>query len=560
MTTSNIPSDDSATNDVSAMLTRADVAIGGGDGKAALLALGEALVASESEGVHPIVTRILHVHSQAPGEVETAVSLLARAEERFGERREIVEARAALHESAGHHEAAFAVLQRLAGLMPDDAHKAATWERMGDIARVHLGQPQQALIQYQAAFKADRKNNSAVRKASKIYLEQSREEQAKQLVDLELEQLEENTGVDAAAKTAQKREIAELYIKIGEALLVRPAAHPVARDAVERAGKLAPDLARARTLKGEIDAFPQTWKDHVRRLRDAALDARDKRDAAKRYLAIAQVYAAYAPKDPQIEANVEKCLLLSPGYRPALKFLEVTYREEGKLSEFIEKLKKQAEAVRAVDVAVDMWLFVALLLAERGAGPDEIAVAYEKVRRVDPRNVAAIHALTELHLEHGRYDKAAVVMEAFLQETSDISARKNTLRQLARLYEVELKDLTRAAERLEQLRTLDVENEDVLAQLADVYERKGDEGKLADVLEAQLRHGAASVAKKKDPAVEAKILERLMAAYQGSIAAPDKAFNAGRRLFILQPRESLEAELVRLADALARTGDLAQMY
>src|SRR3954451_2024517 len=112
-TTTNAGSDNGA--ELGAILTRADAAMGGGDGKAALLALGEALVASgDGDGVHPIVTRIVDVHKKTPGEVETAVSLLARAEERFGARREIVEARASIHESAGHHEAAFAMLQRLA--------------------------------------------------------------------------------------------------------------------------------------------------------------------------------------------------------------------------------------------------------------------------------------------------------------------------------------------------------------------------------------------------------------------------------------------------------------
>src|SRR5262245_50808959 len=150
MTTTTTPGENGI--DIGALLSRADQAMGGGDGKGALLALGEALQASGD--FDPIVTRILDVHKKAPAEVETAVSLLARAEERFGAKKEIVEARASLHESAGHHEAAFAVLQRLAALLPDDVAKAVVWERMGDIARTHLGQPQQALIQYQAAFKA----------------------------------------------------------------------------------------------------------------------------------------------------------------------------------------------------------------------------------------------------------------------------------------------------------------------------------------------------------------------------------------------------------------------
>ena len=529
------------------------------EGKGALVALTEALAAADDiDKAVPILSKVLDLLVRVPAEAEAAVSLFARAEERFGSARAIVEGRAHVHQVAGHHEAALASLQKLASLTQDDAGKASVWERMGDIANNQLAQPQQAIIHYQAAFKVDRKNRAAVRKAATIYLELGREEQAKQLIDLELDQVEESIR-DPAQRALHTREIADLYLQVAEALLVRPAAHAIARDAVERAARVAPQLTRSRTLKAELEAFPNTWKDHVRRLRDAALDARDKREAAKRYLAIAQLYASYAPKDGQIEQNVEKCLLLSPGYRPALKFLEQLYREEGKLGEFVERLKKQAEAVRAIDVAVEMWLFVALLLAERGASPDELAETYEKVRRIDPRNVAAIHALTELHLEHGRYEKAVVVMEAFLQESSDLSAKRTTLRQLARLYEIELKDLSKAAFRLEQLRELDDSDEGVLTQLADLYERRGDEAHLVDVLESQLRppaHGG----RKREPGAEVKLLERLMQAYQGSLAAPDKAFNAGRRIFVLQPRASLELELVRLAETLARTGDLAQTY
>ena len=540
--------------DVQAALQAASQAIASGDAKAGLIKLAEALGGvRDVQSAAPILAQALEAHRQVPGEVEGAVAIFVRAEERFGSTADILLGRADLHEAAGHHEAALAALNRLAALAPVEGDKAGLLERMGDLAAGPLAQPQQAIIHYQAAFRADRTNRTAVRKAARIYLEQGREEQAKQLLDLEMEQLADPAL--GGGDDGTRKELAELYLRIAETLLVRPAAHPAAKDAALRAQQLQPELARARTLLSEVESFPQNWKEHVRRLRDSALDARDKREAAKRYLAIAQVYAAYAPKDPQIEQNVEKCLLLSPGYRPALKFLEGLARDEGKLPEFIERLKKQAEAVRAVDVAVDMWMFVALLLAERGAAPDDIAGAYEKVRRVDPRNVAAIHALTELHLEQGRYDKAAVVMEAFLQETSDVAAKKSTLRQLARLYEAELKDHTKAGERLEQLHVLEPDDDAVTAQLAELYEKQGEEAKLAEVLEAQLR-----LAKRKDPGQEARLLERLAQLYQGSLAVPDKAFNTARRLYVLQPRESLEAELARLADALARTGDLAQTY
>lgn len=536
---------------VAALLATADAAIAIKDARGTSAALGSALALSRSdESVDAIVDRVARLVSTLPGELETALGLLTRAEERAQGKaldQRILLARAALHENAGHTEAALSTLSRLLKLEAPDLARGETLERMGDLAKT-LGQQQTALIHYQGAFRAERTRTTATRKAIAVYFDLGREEQAKQITDVLVEQL-------GTLDPAMQRELAELYVKSAEALLVRPQAHAIVRDALDRAARLAADLPRIKTLRSEVDAFPQTWKDHVRRLRDSALDARDKRDAARRYLAIAQIYAAYAAKDPQIEQNIEKCLLLAPGYRPAIKFLEQLYREEGRLNDLIDRTKKLAEGVRDPAVAVDLWLFVAVLLAERGASPDELADAYDRVRRLDPRNVAAIHALTELHLEHGRYDKAAVVMEAFVGETTDVAAKKQTLRQLARLYEIELKSLDKAAARLEQFRALgDGDDPSVLQHLVDLYERLDDPARLADALEAVAKPRKTQA----DSVAQSATLERLRDLYTGVLASPEKAFSAGRRLFVLQPRAPLEAELARLADALARGPDLAQ--
>lgn len=534
-------------------LQQADTAIGTRDGKGAVAALGSAIgLARSTDTLAPLVAR-LEVLARAAVETDAVLGLLGRASDRVADAQleaAILTARADLHEKAGHHEAALQALGRLQRIVSTDA-RAAVCERMGDLA-LSLGQHQQALIQLQAAFRADRARVSATKKAAAIYFDIGREEQAKQLLDVLMSQLQASPSSTPEAA----RELADQYIRAAEALLVRPQAHDVVRDALERAVRLVPELPKAKALKADLDGFATTWKDHVRRLRDAALDARDKRDAARRYLAISWIYAAYAPGDPQVEQNIEKCLLLAPGFRPAIKFLEQLYRHEGKLNDLIERIKKLADGVRAVDVAVDLWLFIAVLLAERGASPEELAFAYDKVRGLDPRNVAAIHALTELHLEHGHYDKAVVVMEAFVKESADPQAKSQTLRQLARLYELELHQLDKAAACLELKRDLDDDNDDsVLSHLVDLYERLEQPAKLAAALEhlvkALKKRGAVDVAD------EVQALERLFALYQTTLAQPEQAFAAGRRLFALQPRAPLEAELVRLADALGRGADLA---
>jgi golgin subfamily B member 1 len=536
--------------DVAATVAHADALVAGGDLKAALAALGAGLGQCRTDAGVALLAGSLERLVDAGADADATLGLVGRALDRVvgaDIEARLLRLRVALHERAGHLEPALVAMQRLAHLVSDAGERGVLLERMGDIA-ASLGHQQQALIHLQAAFRADRQRTSATMKAAAIYFETGREEQAKQLLDVLSSQMTSPT-------TQQQQQLAEQYLRAAEALLVRPQAHGVVRDALDRVARLAPDLARGKTLRAELEAFPQAWKDHVRRLRDAALDARDKRDAARRYLAIAQIHAAYARGDAQIEQNIEKCLLLAPGYRPAIKFLEQLYREDGRLNDLIERVKKLAEGVRATDIAVDLWLFVAVLLAERGASPDELAGAYDKVRTIDPRNVAAIHALTELHLEHGNYDKAVVVMEAFVKESADAAARAQTLRQLSRLYEVELQDLGKAAERLEQMRELvDGDDEDdVLAHLVDLYERLEAPEKLAVALELRSR----VVRKRSEVADEVQLLERLFGLYQGPLAQSEKAFAVGRRLFALQPRGPLEAELSRLAESLGRGADLA---
>lgn len=542
---------DSTAPDHASLLSAIDEALQRKDGRGAQQALGVAVARStEAPALLACVERAVAVAAFSPTEHEQVQSLLARIAERARSggaplvERRVLEARARLHDAAGHAEAALSMFTALLRLVGEAGEQATVLERMGDLAR-HIGQPQQSLIHYQAAFRVDRTRASATRKAMAVYFDVGRDEQAKQLADVLAEQL--------AGDPTQAQALADYYVRAAEALLVRPQAHAVVRDALDRAEKLAPSMPRVQALRADLEGFASAWKDHVRRLRDSALDARDKKEAARRYLAIAQIYAAYAPRDAQVEQNVDKCLLLAPGYRPALKFLESLYRQDGRLNELIERVKKIAEGVRTADVAVDIWLFVAVLLAERGATPDELADAYERVRRLDPRNVAAIHALTELHLEQGRYDKAVVVLEAFVGESVDLHARRQTLRQLARLYELELRQLDKAAARLEQLRSLgDGDDDDVLAQLVELYERLGDKQKLAEALEARVRLGRRRV----DPAVDAAVLEQLFALYRAAGSEPEKAFVAGRRLFALQPRGPLEDELGRLADSLGRTGEL----
>jgi golgin subfamily B member 1 len=473
-----------------------------------------------------------------PAEADAALVALSRAEERAGALPALLHARANVHERAGHVDAALTVVERHLAV---DSTDPDLLERAGDFAR-KANQPTRALIHYQAAFRIDRARPTTTMKACQVYLELSREEQAKQLLDVLISQRMIGANVEANV-------VADWYARVAEGLLVRPQSHGVCRDAIDRALKLQPEHARARALRTELDAFPTQWRDHVRRLRDGALDARDKREAARRYLAIAQIHAAYAPKDPQIAQNIDKCLLLAPGHRPAIKFLERQHREEGQLPQLIELLTKQAEGIRAVDAAVELWLFIVVLMAERGASGDELTAVYERVRKLDPRNAAAIQALTEWYLTVHRYDQAAIVMEAFVRESTDAAAKRTTLQQLVHLYEVELNDPVRALGWLEQLRVVD-DSDDVIVRLADMHESQGNIAKAVDALDV--------LARPRRRGEEPNTLERLLDLSMQLPGGDDRAVSYARRLYVVRPSARLEEKLVALADKLGRPQEAAR--
>jgi tetratricopeptide (TPR) repeat protein len=530
---------------------RLDALMADGNQRGAAQLLEEGALAAETgEQAHALAVQFLELVEGALDDKKRARRVLQQLGAKHPGAVALHELEADFLVRIGDPMQALELYEKVAQAEDTSAAKAAAWERMGDLCLDRMERPQDALVHYQAAFRAHRAQTSAIRKAAGIYLADGREEQAKQLIDLEVE-VNKNDG------NAPPSELADLYAKVAEGLLVKPSAHKVAEESLVAALEIAPGHPRATELKEELDAFPSRWKEHVRRLRDAALDARDKREAARRYLSIAMIYREYVPDDPeQMQQNVDKCLLLQPGHRPALMFLEEVYRSGGRVAAFIDYLKKQAEAIRTVDVATDLWLYIVVLMAEQGATPDELAEAYERIRKIDPRNLPAISGLYEVHLQAGRYEEAAAVMESFLSETSDPAAKRSTLRQLARIYEVELGQLDKAAERYEDLLRLGGDAS-ILLSLVGLYDRAGNAERLAGALEELSRTPAAS---EYEDGGGVRVLERLFELYQGELNEPERAFQAACRLFGLAPRDTLEEELRRLADALARPADLGDAY
>jgi golgin subfamily B member 1 len=501
----------------------------------------------------PFLTEALQKLEAEKSEVHRARQLLRQISAHYPSNSALLKIRAEFFVGHGDYEAALVEYGRMFDTLGGAAEKAAIAELRGDILANQLDRVHDAILQYQTALRCDPQRITAIDKAILIYMDQDREEQAKQLVDAKLKLLGESHA------SVSKESIVESYLSIGTRLRFFPMMRHVALSAAQNVLELDNENQAAKALLEEIESVPETWKTIVRQLRNEALDMREKRMAARQYLAISQLWSEHAPQETQqIDDNMKRCLMLVPGYRPALRFLEERYRSGGRINEFITFLRDSVKKVMATDVAVEMRLYMTILMTETGADDDALILEYQAILKLQPRHVSSISALTELYMRHQQFQEAAKVMETFLKETSDIGAKESTMRSLARLYEIELEDAAQAAVWLERYYEIR-HDEDALFRLKDVYEKQDESRKLAETIEKIITQWA-NMKRQRDAAEKTRLLEQLFGLWGNTIGEPQKAFKVGCALYLEEPRESIEEELTRLADVLGKWTSLGDTF
>ena len=459
-----------------------------------------------------------------------------------------IQALADLMERLGRFVDLAGLLERLAWSTKEGTARAMVLEKLGLLQDDKLAQSDKALVSLLGAFRADPTRLAALRAARAIHVRNAREELAKQLLDTEAEALKEQNPTEE-----QLAVLAEAYVVLAQALVTRPALHKVALDAAERAITLGGENPKAVAARTAVQEFAERWQEHVRQLRDEALEARDKRTASNRYLSISQIYHQYGKDTDRALEFLDKSLLLTPGHRPSLKFLEQVHRANGTTDRLLDRLKKLAVDARDPDVAVEIHLMTAVLLAEQQAPREELAAAYSQVLDLDAANKSALNALLEVRLEAREYDEAVARLSAYAQATRNAVERKWALHTLARLEDVELGNVDAAIGRYEAILELDSQDKDSLESLERLYARANRPQDYARVLEA-LRAAAS------DDRERLRCLDLLARTYASELRLPDLAFEAHRQAFLLDPRPARESELLRLGEQVNRSGDLGDAF
>ena len=179
-------------------------------------------------------------------------------------------------------------------------------------------------------------------------------------------------------------ELADGYLELALELIPHAIGHELAEECLKKARALGQGAALSRL--DELAHLKQTWEPTAEQLRTAAFEARDKNEAADAYLRAAELVHVYGEDSVRADELVERCLLLVPGYGPALDFLETVHAAQDRLPDLARRLNAMVAAVRDPGAKVSILLREARLyeamLSDDRAAQDARAAALTAYRRV----------------------------------------------------------------------------------------------------------------------------------------------------------------------------------
>ncbi len=252
--------------------------------------------------------------------------------------------------------------------------------------------------------------------------------------------------------------------------------------------------ARGLTRVAEETDDPTALVDALHREAEAE---RDPKASSDLYVQSALVRLERIGDHDGARRDFERALELWPDSSKAAEGLVDVLTIDAAWSSLVDRLSQAASGARSVDRASALWLVVARVQSEElGELPAAIRTL-QRVLKVQPRNLDALHRLAE-HLESNQsWHEAAATMEQLLAAAPGNGQLRRVLLDLARLYRERLNMPDKALRHVEFALAAEPENPAALQELSLIHEALGHLPEalavtrhLLDVSEGQVRGDA----------------------------------------------------------------------
>ena len=314
---------------------------------------------------------------------------------------------------------------------------------------------------------------------------------------------------------------------------------PSHRDAWTRLRDLYSRSGRWRDFVRVSDVFTPHLGDRAERvavLKEVA-DAHERRLGQKEMAFIISCRTfAEDPTDAVVAASVQRLA----GETEAWDELAAVYEQVAEDAKGLQKARLLIELGRIRD--------------RRADDADGAEAAFRRALEVDPASPEALDALTDLFTRRGRVRDLVIVLEQKLEAAAGLEEKKATLREMARLYDTQLKDPDEAIAALKRVLELDGADAAALELLAGLYRRQASWGDLAGILAR-----ARDLTTEDDRRIAYQL--QIAALHEGELADDESAVEAYRAVLGLDDRNSEAlAGLERLYTKLDRFAELNRVY
>jgi tetratricopeptide (TPR) repeat protein len=265
--------------------------------------------------------------------------------------------------------------------------------------------------------------------------------------------------------------------------------------AYQRILELVPGHLHAIRTLSRLATRQERW-DEVLKLFDLEVDASEDQKEVVAILHRAGSVTEEKLQDPIGAVKLyEKALTLSPTYLPALGSLGRLYHQLGRWEDLIQMYRREIEVSKSTEQTVQLLFRMADVLVDRMKDDRRAGAVYEEILDNDRENLAALHALAEIHARDNDHEK---LVEVLLRESAtlkDPKDRADTLFKVAEICEDKLGRADRAAEAYQEALRLGHSHDAALRALFRIYSTEGMWSALGRALKSALDHAAEDSAK-----------------------------------------------------------------
>jgi tetratricopeptide (TPR) repeat protein len=332
-------------------------------------------------------------------------------------------------------------------------------QQVAKIYEQQMGDKESAFVVLQAAFKEDYANESTARELERLAT------QANKWEDL----LADYSHVVANLEHDDPDKAADLWVKIARWYGDHLSHLEYAIHSAEAARRLDPKHTGALAALADFHRKRGAYGELIGVVAQHAELEEEPQKKVELYLSLADLQETQLQDQLQAISAYQSALMVDPQSSAALSALDRLYRRNEMWEQLINVLERKATAAEDVEEQIRIRLEIGRLWDERLNEPAQAIAAFNKVRDLEPRSLAALRALERLYERTGQADAYLDVLEQELDATGTDVEKISIHNRMATAWEERFGKLDRAAEALEKILIIDERNMASYRELERLY-------------------------------------------------------------------------------------------